>query len=154
MLIFFLHIFLTLSRYASYRKRTPRKCLAMKYMNKTMCIKKDAVRNVLREQEILQSLEPPISGKPLVYLPGWGGYVYVVDLLLGGDLRYHIQQGVKFDGGKSQIVSLWDCLGIGLLTEGIYYTQVSQWNLYELYRVYTKQKSSLVHFIILMMTKD
>ena len=27
----------------------------------------------------------------------------VVDLLLGGDLRYHIQQGVKFDGERVKL---------------------------------------------------
>ncbi|PIK49491.1 putative serine/threonine-protein kinase 32B isoform X1, partial [Apostichopus japonicus] len=41
------------------QKRDTKKMFAMKYMNKSMCIKKDAVRNVLREQEILQQLEHP-----------------------------------------------------------------------------------------------
>jgi serine/threonine kinase 32 len=32
---------------------------AMKYMNKSMCIKKDAIRNVFREVELLQQLDHP-----------------------------------------------------------------------------------------------
>ena len=32
---------------------------AMKYMNKSVCVHKDAVRNVFREVELLQSLSHP-----------------------------------------------------------------------------------------------
>ena len=76
---------------------------AMKYMNKTMCIKKDAVRNVLREQEILQSLEHPFLVNLWFTFQDEEDMFMVVDLLLGGDLRYHIQQGVKFDGERVKL---------------------------------------------------
>ncbi|XP_071483363.1 serine/threonine-protein kinase 32B-like [Diadema antillarum] len=85
---------------------------AMKYMNKAMCIRKDAVRNVLREQEILQALEHPFLVNLWFTFQDEEDMFMVVDLLLGGDLRYHIQQGVKFDAER---VKLYVCeIGLAL----------------------------------------
>ena len=72
-------------------------------MNKTMCIKKDAVANVLREQEILTSLEHPFLVNLWFTFQDEEDMFMVVDLLLGGDLRYHIQQGVKFDAERIKL---------------------------------------------------
>lgn len=41
------------------QKKDTKKMYAMKYMNKNLIIKKDAVRNVFREIEILRTLEHP-----------------------------------------------------------------------------------------------
>ena len=70
---------------------------AMKYMNKYACIKKDAVRNVLRELEILQFLEHPFLVNLWFAFQDEEDMFMVVDLLLGGDIRYHLQQGMKFN---------------------------------------------------------
>ncbi|XP_072029651.1 serine/threonine-protein kinase 32A-like [Amphiura filiformis] len=85
------------------QKKDTKKMFAMKYMNKTMCIKKDAVRNVLREQEILQSLDHPFLVNLWFTFQDEEDMFMVVDLLLGGDLRYHIQQGVKFDAERVKL---------------------------------------------------
>ncbi|XP_071827168.1 serine/threonine-protein kinase 32B-like isoform X1 [Apostichopus japonicus] len=85
------------------QKRDTKKMFAMKYMNKSMCIKKDAVRNVLREQEILQQLEHPFLVNLWFTFQDEEDMFMVVDLLLGGDLRYHIQQGVKFDAERIKL---------------------------------------------------
>ncbi|KAJ8026220.1 Serine/threonine-protein kinase 32B [Holothuria leucospilota] len=85
------------------QKRDTKKMFAMKYMNKMMCIKKDAVRNVLREQEILQQLEHPFLVNLWFTFQDEEDMFMVVDLLLGGDLRYHIQQGVKFDAERIKL---------------------------------------------------
>ena len=41
------------------QKRDTKKMYAMKYMNKAMCVEKDAVSNVFREIELLQRLSHP-----------------------------------------------------------------------------------------------
>lgn len=70
---------------------------AMKYMNKSMCVKKDSVQNVFREVEILMTLDHPFLVNLWFTFQDEEDMFMVVDLLLGGDLRYHIQQNVKFD---------------------------------------------------------
>ncbi|KAJ1061014.1 hypothetical protein K5549_002301 [Capra hircus] len=89
------------------QKRDTKKMYAMKYMNKQKCIERDEVRNVFRELQIMQGLEHPF----LVNL--WNHFLLdeedmfmVVDLLLGGDLRYHLQQNVHFTEGD---VKLYIC---------------------------------------------
>ena len=57
------------------QKRDTKKMFAMKYMNKAMCQKNDAVKNVLKEIEILAMLDHPF----LVNL--W--YTFQVCLLTG-----------------------------------------------------------------------
>ena len=85
---------------------------AMKYMNKAIILKKDAIKNVLREVEILRRLEHPFLVNLWFTFQDEEDMFMVVDLLLGGDLRYHIQQDVKFDEGR---VKLYICeIGLAL----------------------------------------
>ena len=85
---------------------------AMKYMNKSACIEKDAIRNVLRELDILQSLDHPFLVNVWFTFHDEEDMFMVVDLLLGGDIRYHLQQGAKFDEAR---VKLYLCeLGLAL----------------------------------------
>ncbi|XP_021341218.1 serine/threonine-protein kinase 32B-like isoform X1 [Mizuhopecten yessoensis] len=79
------------------QKKDSKKMYAMKYMNKSMCIKKDAVRNVFREVEILMALDHPFLVNLWFTFQDEEDMFVVVDLLLGGDLRYHIQKEVHFD---------------------------------------------------------
>ena len=60
---------------------------AMKYMNKYACIKKDAVRNVFREMDILKTLDHPFLVNLWYTFQDEEDMFMVVDLLLGGDLR-------------------------------------------------------------------
>ena len=85
----------------------------MKYMNKCACIKKDAIDNVLKELEILQYLEHPFIVNLWFTFQDEEDMFMVVDLLLGGDIRYHLQQSqVKFDEKR---VLLYLCeLGLAL----------------------------------------
>lgn len=78
----------------------------MKYMNKRHCILKDAVRNVIREIEILATLDHPFLVNLWFSFQDEEDMFMVVDLLLGGDLRYHIQQDVHFD---EDCVKLYIC---------------------------------------------
>ncbi len=70
---------------------------AMKYMNKNLIIKKDAIRNVFREVQILRDLDHPFLVNLWFTFQDEEDMFMVVDLLLGGDLRYHIQQDVKYE---------------------------------------------------------
>nr|XP_045591052.1 serine/threonine-protein kinase 32C-like [Procambarus clarkii] len=69
---------------------------AMKYMNKSQCEARDALSNVFREIEILASLKHPFLVNLWFSFQDSEDMFMVVDLLLGGDLRYHVQQGVQF----------------------------------------------------------
>ncbi|KAL2302677.1 hypothetical protein Nmel_010120 [Mimus melanotis] len=69
------------------QKRDTEKMYAMKYMNKQQCIERDEVRNVYSFQDEEDMF-------------------MVVDLLLGGDLRYHLQQNVQF---SEDTVRLYIC---------------------------------------------
>ncbi|EDO48735.1 predicted protein, partial [Nematostella vectensis] len=94
------------------QKKDTKAMYAMKYMNKSACIKKDAVRNVLRELEILQTIEHPFIVNLWFSFQDEEDIFMVVDLLLGGDIRYHLQQGMRVDENR---VKLYICeLGLAL----------------------------------------
>uniref|UniRef100_A0A8D2B6Q7 non-specific serine/threonine protein kinase n=1 Tax=Sciurus vulgaris TaxID=55149 RepID=A0A8D2B6Q7_SCIVU len=79
---------------------------AMKYMNKQQCIERDEVRNVFRELQVMQGLEHPFLVNLWYSFQDEEDMFMVVDLLLGGDLRYHLQQSVHFTEGT---VKLYIC---------------------------------------------
>ncbi|XP_063472566.1 serine/threonine-protein kinase 32C isoform X3 [Symphalangus syndactylus] len=79
---------------------------AMKYMNKQQCIERDEVRNVFRELEILQEVEHVFLVNLWYSFQDEEDMFMVVDLLLGGDLRYHLQQNVQF---SEDTVRLYIC---------------------------------------------
>ncbi|XP_043911503.1 serine/threonine-protein kinase 32B-like [Protopterus annectens] len=88
------------------QKRDTKKMYAMKYMNKQKCIERDEVRNVFRELQIMQSLEHTFLVNLWYSFQDEEDMFMVVDLLLGGDLRYHLQQNVHF---KEETVKLYIC---------------------------------------------
>ncbi|XP_065174193.1 serine/threonine-protein kinase 32B isoform X2 [Atheta coriaria] len=69
---------------------------AMKYMNKQQCIERDALKNVLREVDILTRLEHTFLVNMWFSFQDEEDLFMVTDLLLGGDLRYHMAQEVNF----------------------------------------------------------
>ena len=85
-------------------KKDTKRMYAMKYMSKAACIEKDAVRNVLRETDILMCLECNFLVNLWFAFQDEEDLFVVVDLLLGGDFRYHLQQGIKF---SEEIVILY-----------------------------------------------
>ncbi|XP_072828243.1 serine/threonine-protein kinase 32C isoform X3 [Vicugna pacos] len=88
------------------QKRDTEKMFAMKYMNKQQCIERDEVRNVFRELEILQEIEHVFLVNLWYSFQDEEDMFMVVDLLLGGDLRYHLQQNVQF---SEDTVRLYIC---------------------------------------------
>ncbi|BFY98298.1 hypothetical protein BsWGS_01337 [Bradybaena similaris] len=69
---------------------------AMKYMNKAVCVQQEAVNNVIREVEILQNVEHVFLVNLWYCFQDEEDMFMVVDLLLGGDLRYHMQKDLNF----------------------------------------------------------
>ncbi|XP_073096200.1 serine/threonine-protein kinase 32C isoform X3 [Manis javanica] len=88
------------------QKRDTEKMFAMKYMSKQQCIERDEVRNVFRELEILQEIEHVFLVNLWYSFQDEEDMFMVVDLLLGGDLRYHLQQNVQF---SEDTVRLYVC---------------------------------------------
>ncbi|XP_046947965.1 serine/threonine-protein kinase 32B isoform X2 [Lynx rufus] len=88
------------------QKRDTKKMYAMKYMNKQKCIERDEVRNVFRELQIMRGLDHPFLVNLWYSFQDEEDMFMVVDLLLGGDLRYHLQQNVHFTEGA---VKLYIC---------------------------------------------
>uniref|UniRef100_A0A670I7X9 Serine/threonine kinase 32C n=1 Tax=Podarcis muralis TaxID=64176 RepID=A0A670I7X9_PODMU len=88
------------------QKRDTEKMYAMKYMNKQQCVERDEVRNVFRELEILQEIEHAFLVNLWYSFQDEEDMFMVVDLLLGGDLRYHLQQNVQF---TEETVKLYIC---------------------------------------------
>ncbi|XP_036083386.1 serine/threonine-protein kinase 32B [Rousettus aegyptiacus] len=88
------------------QKRDTKKMYAMKYMSKRKCIERDEVRNVFRELQIMQGLEHPFLVNLWYSFQDEEDMFMVVDLQLGGDLRYHLQQNVQF---SEAAVKLYVC---------------------------------------------
>ncbi|XP_050399392.1 serine/threonine-protein kinase 32B [Patella vulgata] len=94
------------------QKKDTKKMFAMKYMNKQMCVKKDAIHNVMREVEIMKTLDHPFLVNLWFTFQDEEDMFVVVDLLLGGDLRYHMQQDILF---SEEQVRLYICeIGMAL----------------------------------------
>ncbi|XP_054974938.1 serine/threonine-protein kinase 32C isoform X3 [Sorex araneus] len=88
------------------QKRDTEKMFAMKYMNKQQCVERDEVRNVFRELEILQEIEHTFLVNLWYSFQDEEDMFMVVDLMLGGDLRYHLQRNVRF---SEDTVRLYVC---------------------------------------------
>ena len=64
----------------------------MKYMNKGRIIKKNAVDNVLQEAEMMNKMNHPFIVNLWFSFQDEEDLFLVVDLLLGGDLSWHLEQ--------------------------------------------------------------
>ncbi|MBN3281408.1 ST32A kinase, partial [Polyodon spathula] len=88
---------------------------AMKYMNKQKCVERNEVRNVFKELQIMQSLEHPFLVNVWFSFQDEEDMFMVVDLLLGGDLRYHLQQNVQFTEATVRLYICELALALGYL---------------------------------------
>ncbi|KAF6209194.1 hypothetical protein GE061_014939 [Apolygus lucorum] len=93
-------------------KKDSKQMYAMKYMNKNQCWERDSLKNVLREINILTHLEHPFLVNLWFSFQDEEDIFMVSDLLLGGDLRYHLSQDVNF---TEDSIVLYACeLGLAL----------------------------------------
>ncbi|VDK52778.1 unnamed protein product [Anisakis simplex] len=83
--------------------KSTKKHYALKYISKRRCVQRMAVNHVLHELDLLAHLSHPF----IVNL--WFSfqdthYMYMVsDLLLGGDLRYHLNQQGRFSEDRAKL---------------------------------------------------
>lgn len=73
-------------------KRDTKQKYALKYINKKKCIKKGAVRNIFRERLILEKCDHPFIINLQFAFQDDEHMFMVIDLALGGDLRYHLMR--------------------------------------------------------------
>ncbi|KAH9505131.1 Serine/threonine-protein kinase 32C, partial [Bulinus truncatus] len=78
------------------QKKDSKLMFAMKYMNKTACIHQEAINNVIKEVEILKKVDHVFIVNLWYCFQDEEDMFMVVDLLLGGDLRYHMQEELNF----------------------------------------------------------
>ncbi|CAD5214518.1 unnamed protein product [Bursaphelenchus okinawaensis] len=95
--------------------RGMKKHYAMKYMCKVRLQHKNVVFNVLRELQILKELSHPfIVNLWFTFIDD--DYIYMVnDLLLGGDLRYHLSQVGRFTEARCKLYACEMALALDYL---------------------------------------
>ncbi|XP_026839905.1 serine/threonine-protein kinase 32A [Drosophila persimilis] len=79
---------------------------AMKYVSRSACEMRGALGGVIKEVELLSSLEHPFLVNLWFSFQDEEDLFMVCDLLTGGDLRYHLQNRVEF---SEQSVALLVC---------------------------------------------
>jgi len=72
--------------------RESKKLYALKYINKVQCIKIRAVQNIIRERYILEEIEHPFIVNLRYAFQDDENMFMVIDLMMGGDLRYHLDR--------------------------------------------------------------
>ncbi|CAJ0943104.1 unnamed protein product, partial [Mesorhabditis belari] len=103
---------------------------ALKYMSKRRCIEKGVAPNVIRELRILTKISHPFIVN-LWYTFQDASYMYMVsDLLLGGDLRFHLNQQGRFAEDRSKLYICELALAIEYLHEqGIVHRDIKPENI-------------------------
>ncbi|KAH9946541.1 kinase-like protein [Amylocystis lapponica] len=65
---------------------------ALKYINKTKCVKMKAVANVIQERRLLEEIDHPFVVNLRYAFQDDENCFFVIDLMLGGDLRFHLER--------------------------------------------------------------
>ncbi|KAF8638316.1 hypothetical protein AX17_002336 [Amanita inopinata Kibby_2008] len=68
------------------------KMYALKYIDKSRCIKQDAVANVIQERRLLEEINHPFIVNMRYAFQDDQNCFFVLDLMLGGDLRFHLDR--------------------------------------------------------------
>ncbi|RZF39251.1 hypothetical protein LSTR_LSTR010345 [Laodelphax striatellus] len=98
------------------QKKDTKQMYAMKYVQKAQCLERDAVQNVLREVEILSSLEHPYLVNLWFSFQDEEDLFMVSDLMLGGDLRYHLGRDVQFSEASVSLITCQIALALDYLS--------------------------------------
>ncbi|KAJ3056241.1 hypothetical protein HK097_007601, partial [Rhizophlyctis rosea] len=73
-------------------KKDTKKLYALKYINKMQCIRMRAIQNIFRERAILEEIEHPFLVNLRFAFQDDQNMFMVTDLMMGGDLRYHLSR--------------------------------------------------------------
>jgi len=69
-----------------------KKLFALKYINKEKCIKMHAVQNIIQERNLLEEINNPFICNLRYAFQDDENMFMVIDLMLGGDLRFHLNR--------------------------------------------------------------
>ncbi|KAJ3100678.1 hypothetical protein HDU97_002021 [Phlyctochytrium planicorne] len=89
-------------------KRDTRKLFALKYINKQQCVRMRAIQNIFRERAILEEISHPYIVNLRYAFQDDDNMFMVLDLMMGGDLRYHLDRigGFREDAVRCMAVEL------------------------------------------------
>ncbi|EIM20107.1 kinase-like protein [Wallemia mellicola] len=74
-----------------------KKLYALKYINKDKCVKMRAVDNIIQERRLLEEIDCPYVVNLRYAFQDDENLFMVIDLMLGGDLRFHLERNGAFD---------------------------------------------------------
>ncbi|PIA14185.1 kinase-like protein [Coemansia reversa NRRL 1564] len=83
--------------------RPSSKTYALKYINKATCIANHAHGNTLRERDMLEEIDHPFVANLRFSFQDECSMFMVMDLMIGGDLRFHIMRRRFFEG----VIRFW-----------------------------------------------
>ncbi|THH02700.1 hypothetical protein EW026_g221 [Hermanssonia centrifuga] len=69
-----------------------RELYALKYINKTKCVKMKAVANIVQERRLLEEIDHAFVVNLRYAFQDDENCFFVLDLMLGGDLRFHLER--------------------------------------------------------------
>lgn len=78
------------------KKKKEKSLYALKYINKDKCIAQRAYRNTIFERDLLENLEHPLIVNLRYAFQDEENMFMVLDLMLGGDLKFHLGQTGTF----------------------------------------------------------
>ncbi|KIK54540.1 hypothetical protein GYMLUDRAFT_1022588 [Collybiopsis luxurians FD-317 M1] len=81
-----------------------KKLYALKYVDKSQCIKQKAVANVVQERRLLEEIDHPFVVNMRYAFQDDENCFFVLDLMLGGDLRFHLDRKGPL---SEDIVKFW-----------------------------------------------
>ncbi|TCD67161.1 hypothetical protein EIP91_000446 [Steccherinum ochraceum] len=84
-------------------KRT-KKLYALKYIEKAKCIKQKAIANIIQERRLLEEIDHPYIVNLRYAFQDDENCFFVLDLMLGGDLRFHLERRGRLE---EEHVRLW-----------------------------------------------
>ncbi|OCH84727.1 kinase-like protein [Obba rivulosa] len=69
-----------------------KKLYALKYIDKAKCIKQKAIANIIQERRLLEEIDHPYIVNLRYAFQDDENCFFVLDLMLGGDLRFHLER--------------------------------------------------------------
>ncbi|KAH0833112.1 kinase-like domain-containing protein [Lanmaoa asiatica] len=77
---------------------------ALKYIDKSKCVKQKAVANIIQERRLLEEVDHPFVVNLRYAFQDDDNCFFVLDLMLGGDLRFHLERNGNL---SEQVVRFW-----------------------------------------------
>ncbi|KAG5646124.1 hypothetical protein DXG03_004363 [Asterophora parasitica] len=81
-----------------------KKLYALKYIDKARCIRQKAVANIIQERRLLEEIDHPYVVNLRYAFQDDENCFFVLDLMLGGDLRFHLDRKIYI---PEEVVKFW-----------------------------------------------